>query len=164
VHAQQKDWKQAIAAVETLKQRHPDYSALYEADYVLGRALAATARFDEAREAYQRVLRAPAAAKTETAAQAQFMIGESYFHQKQFAEAARAFLRVEILYDFPHWQASALLEAGKCHERLGEWGEAVASYQRLLDRYRQTPFAEEAAERLEMVQKQVERSAASRRS
>ena len=78
-------------------------------------------------------------------------------------EALRAFLRVEILYDFPKWQASALLEAGKCHERLGEWGEAVASYERLLDRYRDTPFAEEADERLAIAQKHTRNSTVKRR-
>jgi TolA-binding protein len=160
VHLQEEKWKEALLAAEELKKRFPDFPSTFEADYVIGRCYAGTARFDEARAAYERVTRAPGALKSEAAAQAQFMIGETHFHQKQFGEALRAFLRVEILYDYPKWQASALLEAGKCHERLGEWGEAAASYERLLDRYRVPPFANEAAERLAVAQKRAENSPA----
>jgi len=52
------------------------------------------------------------------AARAQLMRGETYFHQKNYHEAIREFLKVDILYDAPSWQAAALLEAGKVYERL----------------------------------------------
>ena len=46
-------------------------------------------------------------------ARAQLMIGETYYHQKDYHEAIRQFLKVDILYDAPPWQAAALLETGK---------------------------------------------------
>ena len=49
---------------------------------------------------------------------AQWMIGESFFHQEKYAEALAEYLRVDDRYPFPRWQAAALLQAGKCHERL----------------------------------------------
>jgi TolA-binding protein len=123
----------------------------------LGRCLADRADFDAARQAYQRVLKSPVGAKTETAAMAQWMIGESYFHQKNYETALREYLRVEILYAYPSWQALALLQAGKCHELLGEWREAAGLYERLLTRYADTPAARDAAARLKTAQKQVTR-------
>jgi len=56
---------------------------------------------------------------------AQWMIGESYLHQKKYHDAIRAYLRGEGLYDFPKWQAVSLLQAGKCYEALGQWREAA---------------------------------------
>ena len=39
---------------------------------------------------------------------AQWMIGETYFHQKNYDAAIRAYLELEALYAFPTWQAAAL--------------------------------------------------------
>jgi len=102
---------------------------------------------DAAREAYQTVIRSPRGSKTETAAMAQWMIGETYFHQKNYETARREYLRTEILYAYPEWQAAALLQAGKCHEQLGQWDKAAALYTRLLQRYPETKHAEAAKER-----------------
>jgi TolA-binding protein len=58
-------------------------------------------------------------------------------------------MRVEILYAFPRWQAAALLQAAKCRELLGEWSEAVRLYSRLLEKYPDTPYTEDAKSRLQ---------------
>jgi TolA-binding protein len=155
VLAQRKQWAEAQAICAKIETDYPAFPQQYEADYVIGRCLAAQADFDGARQAYQKVIRAPAGAKTETAALAQWMIGESYFHQKNYDAALRAYLQVEILYAYPTWQAGALLQAGKCHELLGEWKEAVELYQRLLSVYPQTPFTEEAQRRAKAAQSRV---------
>ena len=87
---------------------------------------------------------------------AQWMIGETYFHQEQYANALRAYLRVEILYAFPRWQAAALLQAGKCHEELGEWTQAAELYSKVLKNYPDTEVANEATDRLGIAEKKVE--------
>ena len=79
---------------------------------------------------------------------AQWMIGESFFHQKNYEAALREYLRLEILYAYPTWQAGALLQAGKCRQQLGEAKEAADLYQRILKNYPNTTFAGEAAQRL----------------
>jgi TolA-binding protein len=155
VLAQRKQWTEAQAICAKIENDYPAFQQQYEVDYVIGRCLAAQADFDAARQAYQKVIRAPAGAKTETAAMAQWMIGESYFHQKNYDAALRAYLQVEILYAFPTWQAGALLQAGKCHELLGEWKEAVELYQRLLTVYPNTPFTEEAQRRVKAARLRV---------
>ncbi len=141
---EQKQWKEMLATVEQLKKRFPKYELLNVAEYHAGRALQNLARFDEARDAYRRAI---AGRADENAAQAQFMVGETFFHQKRFQEALREFLKVEILYAFPQWQAAALLEAGKCYESLQEWSRAVETYNRILEKYAKTSHSEEAAAR-----------------
>ena len=110
---------------------------------MLGRALAAQADFDGARKRYLKVVRSATGGKTETAAMAQWMIGESYFHQENYDAALREYLRVEILYAYPRWQAAALLQAGKCQELLGRRKEAAELYARLIKAYPNTEFTEE---------------------
>ena len=148
VLAQQKKWKEAQAIVAKIEKDYPDFEQQYEADYLLGRCLHADSKLTEAREAFQRVIRSAAGAKTETAAMAQWMIGETYFHQKNYEAALREYLRLEILYAFPTWQAAGLLQAGKCHDLLGEKKEAAALYARIVKVYPSTPFAEQAGQLL----------------
>ncbi|MBN2577458.1 MAG: tetratricopeptide repeat protein [Pirellulales bacterium] len=148
VLAQRGAWDEALLIVLQIEPQFPDFPQQYEADYLIGRCRAARAEFDEARQAYLKAIRSAQGAKTETAAMAQWMIGESYFHQKHYQTALREYLRVEILYAYPTWQAAALLQAGKCHELLGNRREAEKLYARILEKYSKTPFADQAQQRL----------------
>jgi TolA-binding protein len=152
VLAHDKHWADARAIAERISQEFPNFDQQYEADYLIGRAYAAEANLAEARKWYQKVVRSSTGGKTETAAMAQWMIGETYFLQEQYTDAIREYLRVEVLYAFPHWQAAALLQAGKCYEQTGQWKNAGDAYGRLLARYSQTEFSTEARERLPAVQ------------
>jgi TolA-binding protein len=152
VLAHEKQWSDARAMAERIAQDYPSFDQQYEADYLIGRAFAAEANLAEARQWYQKVVRSSPGGKTETAAMAQWMIGETYFLQEQYADAIREYLRVEVLYAYPHWQAAALMQAGKCYEQTGQWKNAGDAYGRLLARYSQTEFAAEARQRLPGVQ------------
>ena len=105
------------------------------------------ARFNEGRSFYNDVLRSPNARRTETAAMAQWMIGESYFHQRNFAEAIRAYMKVDILYPHRKWKAAALLQAAKCFELTNEVQQANTLYSRIIVDYSDTPFARQAETR-----------------
>ena len=150
--AQQNQWRDAFAIVSKIAGDFPNFEQQYEVDYLLGRCLADQADFDGARQAYKRVIRSAAGAKTETAAMAQWMIGETYFHQKNYESALREYSALEILYAYPTWQAGALLQAGKCHEMLGEGREAILRYKRILKNYPQTTFVAEATQRLQKLE------------
>ncbi|MEX2188412.1 MAG: tetratricopeptide repeat protein [Pirellulales bacterium] len=156
VLAQQKKWPEAIALAETIAKDFPDFVQQYEADYLIGRALAAQGKFDEARALYAKVTQSPQGGKTETAAMAQWMIGESYFHQQDYATAVKEYLRVEILYAYPKWQAAALVQAGKAYESDGQWQEAIKLYTQVLRKYGETDYAAEASTRLRVVQQRAE--------
>jgi TolA-binding protein len=150
--AHQKHWSEARTLAEQIAKDYPLFEQQYEVDYLIGRCHAAEANLDKARQWYEKALQSPNGGKTETAAMAQWMIGETYFLQEQYAAAAREYLRVEVLYAFPHWQAAALLQAGKCYEQLGQWKDAGDAYSRLLRLHPQSAFAAEARERLDTTQ------------
>jgi TolA-binding protein len=145
---QQRKWAEARAIAQRIATDYPGFEQQYEVDYALGRCLAGLADFQAAREAYGRVIDDSHGHGTETAAMAQWMIGETYYHQKGYAAALREFLKVEILYDYPTWQAAALLEAGKCHEHLGEWKQAAEMYARVVKEFPNTAVQEECERRL----------------
>ena len=159
--ARNKQWAAAYAMLENIEEDFPGFNQQYEVDYLMGRCLANQARFQEARDAYGRAVANVHGRRTETAAKAQWNIGETYFHQKNYEEAIRAFSRVELLYDYPHWQASSLLEAGKCYEMLGKWSDAQDSYQRILNDFAETALTQEAQRRLQVA---TERAAAAQRA
>lgn len=152
----EKKWDEAYAVASQIEKQFPGFQEQYEVDYVIGRYLANKADFEEARQAYQKVINSPSGAKTETAAKAQFMIAETFFHQKDYDEAKRQYLRLEILYAYPTWQAAAMLQAAKSHEQLGEWKEAAEAYAKLLQTYPQTEFAKEATGRLRAAQQRLQ--------
>lgn len=133
--------------VKELKQRLPNAEMAYQAEEVLGRSYKQQAQFDEARQAFQRVLDDPAAFRTETAAKSQFLIAETFFLQEKWPEAFLAYTKVYSSYAFPDWQAAALLQAGKCDEQQGQWKEAADNYAKLIDEFPQSTFAVEARQR-----------------
>jgi cellulose synthase operon protein C len=148
VKAHAGQWDEAYELARAIAEQFPDFAQQHEVDYLLGRYYMNQAEFDKAREAYQRVVVAPTGATTETAAMAQWMIGETYFMQQQYHQAIKAYHRVESLYSYAQWQAVALLQAGKCHEMLGQWDEAAKLYGQIMKDYAKTSVADKAALRL----------------
>ncbi len=148
-------WKDALAATDeyAAEKGAPDPHAA-DVDYARGRALQGLARFDDARAEFAKVIEARKG--SELAARAQFMRGETYFHQKGYRDALKEFLKVDYLYDAPTWQASALLEAGKVHEQLGQWPEAAETYERLRSKFPTDPNAAKAEARLDAARKRAE--------
>jgi cellulose synthase operon protein C len=146
--AQQNQWNDAQTIAAQIEKDFPNFEQQYEVDYLLGRCFANRGEFDSARQAYKRALRSAAGEKTETAAMAQWMIGETYFHQKKYEDALRAYSGIEFVYDYPVWQAAALLQAGKCREKLGEPAKATEAYRKIMKSYPNSSFAKDAAERL----------------
>jgi TolA-binding protein len=140
-----KRWKDALAEADALKPEAAGAEAGV-VEFARGRALLGLGRPEDARNAFQAVIKARPG--SDLAAQAQLMRGEAYFLEEAFLEARLEFLRVDINYpDAPRWQAAALLEAGKVDERLGQWSDAVATYDGLISRFGQDPSVAEARKR-----------------
>jgi TolA-binding protein len=158
-----KRWKDLVPAVQGLRgDLKPDDPALAELDYALGQAHTGVGRLDDARKAFQAVIDARRGG--ELAAQAQLMRGETYFHEDRLREALREFLRVDILYDAPRWQAAALLEAGKVYERLDQWADAAETYHRLVARFPRDPDAPTARTRGEAARRRAAKAPQAPRS
>ncbi len=147
-----KRWQDALAQAEALKAELPAQDpTVADLDFARGRALLGLARPADARTAFQAVINARKGG--DLAAQAHLLRGETYFHEDRFREALTEFLKVDILYDAPRWQAAALLEAGKVYERLAQWGDAAETYERLRSRFPDDPHIPEANTRLIAVRK-----------
>jgi TolA-binding protein len=146
--AQQKKWPESLQVARRVEAQFPEFPQRAELDYVIGRGLVADARFSDARAAFLRAAPRDGTGKTETAAMAQWMIGETYMHQENYQQALREYLRVEALYAYPQWQAAALLQAAKCYEQLNQPQQAAATYQQIVDKYPNQQVADEAARRL----------------
>lgn len=155
--------------ITTFKEEYPDSDFTYLFDDVQGRRFKNQAEFDYARQAFQRVIDSKGGGGTGTAAKAQFMIGETYLTQaisiKDDPEMAqRAYLDAFIAYnkvqqyDFPEWQAPALLQAGACDEALKQWAGAKKSYAELIAKFPETEYAQRARQQLEDLNKRFPES------
>ncbi|MGC3970968.1 MAG: tetratricopeptide repeat protein [Pirellulales bacterium] len=154
-------WADVLAAVKSAQCKMPQ--ADYEFDYLAGRAHTARAELAEARAAYERVVADVRARGTETAATAQFLTGETYFHQRNYEAALGEYRRCAAEQKQPAWQAAALLQAGKCQEHLGRWQDAQATYDRLIADFAQSPYVADAQARRNAVLRQAEAAGAVQR-
>jgi cellulose synthase operon protein C len=145
-------WTDAYEVATRIEKDFPNFKQQHEVDCLMGRCLANRAEFDVARKMYNKAIDSASGAKTETAAKAQWFIGETYFHQKKYETALHEYMRVKLLYDYPKWSALALLQAGKCRERLGDSKEAAKIYQEILKSYPDTFSAEDASKELARLQ------------
>jgi cellulose synthase operon protein C len=125
---------------------------LYRADALLGRSLENQARFEEAREAYLRVIESEHGKQTETAAEAQFRIAESHLKEKNYDLALKEYYKVYAGYDAPRYESAALFQAGRCDASLKNWRGAVQSYRTLLEEFPESEFAEEARSQLKEIE------------
>ncbi len=148
-------WKLVLEIISEIEDSYPEFELAYEADYLRGRALAGLGQMSEARRAYQEVLQNELTNGLETAAMAEWMIGETYFHQHDYENAQGVYQQVMLDHRFPEWQAKAALQAGKCAELAGHWQEAVELYQQALKSWQGTGVAGNLARRLEWAQRQA---------
>jgi tetratricopeptide (TPR) repeat protein len=146
--ARREDWQSVLKLVDELDTKHPEFELAYECDYLRGRALAGRGEMSSARAAYGDVLENEWATGTETAAMAQWMIGETYFHQRDYEHATVAYEKVIERHNLPEWQARAALQAGKCAELMEHWNEAREQYARALDRWPKSASEKQLAARL----------------
>jgi tol-pal system protein YbgF len=83
------------------------------------------------------------------AGNAQYWIGECYYSQRRFAEAADEFAKVERLFPASPKVPGALYKRGLSLWEAKRTADAQAAMQRLLDKYAQSDEAAKAREKLE---------------
>lgn len=149
-------WDTVAAHSQAAIDRFPQFKKNYEHHYLLGRALEKEGRLTDARKQFESVVNSSHGGRTETAAKAQWRIGETHFHQEDYKSAIRAFYKVDSLFTYPRWRTAALYEAGKCQEHLGNWSHAILLYKQLLKDFPKSEFADKATERLSFANRQAE--------
>jgi tetratricopeptide (TPR) repeat protein len=147
IEAHRQQWSLALERADLLARQRPRFTRMYEVDYLRGRCLSAQGRFHEAREAYVQAVQSPTGNITETAAMAQWMIGETFFLQKRYDEAIAAYDET-LKHDFAQWKAASLLQSAKCYEQLGRWDDASRRYERLVTDFDHPTYVAEARTRL----------------
>jgi tetratricopeptide (TPR) repeat protein len=137
-----------VATVAEYRAWDPQSPQLYQADEILGRSFKSQAKWAEARAAFERALKAPQGKLSETAARSQFLLADTYFWEKNYPTAIKEYLNADL-------QASALYQAGVCHEELQKWKDAAKTYDDMLRRFPRYEHAALARERLDAVRKRL---------
>lgn len=137
-----KRWPDSQKHYETLLAQFPKFEQAAEAKYGLAWALQNQAKLDQAKPLYQQVT---AQTQTETAAKAQFMLGEIEFANKKYEDAIEQYLLAAVGYPFKNWQALARFEIARCFVELKKNDKAIEMLQTLIDQHPDHPKAKDAA-------------------
>lgn len=123
----------AIAAYQRALERFATNPLAVQAAMAMGDVLFEAARYDEAAERYQDILKARAW-RGEAWAEAQFMIGECHFREEKWGEAHGYFERTFVAFgQYPEWAAKAYLRDAECLVRMGARDDAKRTLQEALD-------------------------------
>ena len=150
--ANKKNYVEAIRIAEKIEERFPDFSLQSEVDYLLGRSYMSRGEFTQARKFYNRVAEGDPNRSTEVSAMAEWMTGESYFHQKKYILAIKAYEAIVADTTYPKWQAASNLQIGKCYELLENFDQAEKYYTRVIERFGTSEVAPEAESRRKIVE------------
>jgi TolA-binding protein len=148
VQAELGKYEQSQQTYATFLKRFAKDPFAPRAQFGIGWALENQKKYDEARAAYKKVI---AGNNGETAARAQFQIGETFLAESKFNEAIPALLAVEDVYAYPTWSARALFEAGRAFEELKQPDRAKKQYEQVATKYKDSAEAELARGRLKAI-------------
>lgn len=137
------DWKQAIETCDQLLATYPDSKQVYLAHFRAGLAQQALGLPNKARASFAATIE-----HTDTieAASAQFNLAALLYEQKQFLDAARAFLRIDLIYDYPDIAPKALYHAVRAFREAGDAERATVYTKQLEQRFAQSEWTRKAKE------------------
>ena len=137
-------WQRVLECSKALQEKFPNSDRRFMCSFRAGLAYKELGLLDEAEAAFRETVE-----QTETVegAQAQFNIGTIYFGRKQYLEAAKNFLRVEMLYDYPDLSPKSLYHAADSFRRAGEEDRANLYVQRMVEEYPDSEWTRKVREK-----------------
>jgi TolA-binding protein len=138
--------EEAAATLSAIEASYPNFRAVAEIHCGLGKALLDLRRYAEARPHLEKAL---ALASAETAAKAQFYLGQTLLETGNPQAALKAYARVATLWGaYKEWAAAAQFGSGLCYLRLRNTVEARGAFMTVADKYGDTMWASPAREQL----------------
>jgi outer membrane protein assembly factor BamD len=149
-------WKEALTAYRTIVRRWPLSSAAGEAAFKMGLMQERMGDFWAAYKAYQDVVKKYAGSQYfDLAIERQYNVGNLYLAGEpqriwkiplfpSMEKTAEIFETVIKNAPYGKYAPAAQFKIGLAHERQKKWSEAIAAYNKLLDRYPQSDYADDA--------------------
>jgi len=130
------------------------YADVPQAETLLGKALSEMKleKFDSAALGFEEAISA-ARDNHSLALDARLYLADTFFQQQRYKEAGKAYLSAAILYENADKIPPALIKAGESFEKAGLRNEAIKAYEELLTRFKASPLAPGAEEKLGQLRK-----------
>ena len=152
-----KRWNDALQVAKDGLAQFGSFDQRYEFSYVIARGLESQGLLDRAMARYQAIVDFNRSSPSETAAIAQWRIGEIHFHREEYSAAIESYAKVDALQEHAQWRRAAMLQAGKCQEHLGNLKHATTLYTQLVAQFPLTEMATQAKERLQLIDRQAQK-------
>jgi TolA-binding protein len=161
-------WQDVKNVYIRLIKTHPNSQEAKQAQLLLAHAFRKLKQNREAVEAYKKIIDDKTNSyPITTTIEALFYMGESLFELGEYEDAAKAYLKVDLVYKEyePEYALNALIRAGICYEKLQKWYDAKTWYEKALKQYtshpKKTPqwnqILEYAKNHLNLVQQEIQK-------
>jgi len=141
VQSHRKEWYTAVASYQKYRDLKPDAKDATIVLLALGRAQLGAQNYDAAKAlGNQALLQEPEGPRS---AAARMLLGETWFATANYAEAARTFALIAVLFDDPQITPQAMSRAADAFDKAGDSGSAKDWRQKQKDKYPQfqaTPY------------------------
>lgn len=138
-------WPDAEKHFQAVVDGFEKFPQRVEARYGLAFAQQNQKKFNTARSHYQQVIKDT---ETETAARAQFMLGECDFAEKKFDAAWEHYLEAALGYPYEEWKVQGHLQAARCFVQLKQADKARDELQIVIEKFPQHALVKEAQQLL----------------
>ncbi len=139
----------ALKAVHSYLEKFPDAPDAFDKRFQIGQLYIDLGQLDLAIKQFREL---KPIADVETEAACQFYIGEAFERQSRFSEAIIEYKKVDYLGKQTklEWAITAIYNAGRCFEKLGETVKAEEMYQEIVERVGlSSPFGRKAQEQID---------------
>ncbi|HKJ70073.1 MAG TPA: tetratricopeptide repeat protein, partial [bacterium] len=126
-------WQSAVSMARQYVQEFPNAEDAFSTRIQIGVYLKNMREYSRALEHFSALL---GEADSESSAEIQFQIGETYFEQNQYKQAITEYLKVPYLNPNTRlpWDTTALYKAGNAYEHLGQNDQAINLYERIIEK------------------------------